>query len=56
MAQQHHHAADQGGGYVVRRPRVTDAVGEALRASFTLPCLPADMRAALLKLDASDCA
>jgi hypothetical protein len=51
MTLQDHRTPDQEGGYVVRRPRVTDAIGEALRTTFCVPCLPADMQAALRRLD-----
>jgi hypothetical protein len=53
MGQQHHHASEKGGSYTVRSPRVTDAIGEALQACFSVPRLPADMQHTLLRLDAA---
>ena len=42
----------QGGGYVVRGPRMTDAVGGALLRSYGhAPTLPEDMRRLLTRLD-----
>lgn len=39
-------------GYVVRRPRLTDVVGHALRSAFDESnCLPDDMASVLRKLD-----
>ena len=39
-------------GYVVQPPRVTDAIGAALRASYgTAGCLPAEWRRCLDLLD-----
>ena len=39
------------GSYLVPGPRLTDGVGETLRNAFRMPALPADMQAALRKLD-----
>jgi hypothetical protein len=43
--------ADHDGGYVVRRPRATDAIGQALLASFRPAALPEDMQRLVDRLD-----
>jgi hypothetical protein len=43
--------ADQDGGYVVRRPRATDAIGQALLSTFRPASLPEDMQRLVDRLD-----
>lgn len=51
MAHQVHQRTECEGGYVVRVPRSTDVLGQALRGTFSVTSLPDDMQAALRKLD-----
>jgi hypothetical protein len=45
-------SGDREGGYAVRRPRVTDAIGGALQRSYDAAMgLPDDMRRMLERLD-----
>jgi hypothetical protein len=39
------------GAYAVRMPRHTDAVAAALRSAYSVEKMPADIRAALARLD-----
>ena len=52
MMGQNHHRTARDDGYVVRRPRATDALGDSLRHAFGDPMrLPEDIARVLAKLE-----
>ncbi len=52
MTAQTHHDRHSERAYVVRRPRVTDAIGESLQRTFGIsPALPHEMQRLIGQLD-----
>jgi hypothetical protein len=52
MGHEHHHEQHAGGAYFVRRPRITDSVGESLRSAFDgSAALPDEFNRMLARID-----